>query len=253
MARKPSKTTRVSSRVSKAKAQPAKESSYFERLENEVQNNQSKLSLILGALIVVVIGILVFNFFNKPKSDTEVGPSQQTESPQQGDVSPENLPGKYTVKEGDTLFLIAEKYYGDGEKFTAIVEANNVTDPNTVEAGSVLEIPKIEGATPQPTSSAEKPTETASPSPTSSPTLETNNEVAPQGEAVNGNEKGGTITSPYGPAITGDTYTVAEGDWLSKIADRAYGDMMSYNKIAQANNISNPDYIQAGMVLTIPR
>jgi len=214
----------------------------LERLENEVQNNQSRLSLVLGALIILVVGILLFNFFNKPGE--EVGPSQQTknETTEQGDVSPNSLPGKYTVKEGDTLFLIAEKYYRDGEKYSAIVDANKIQNPNNVEVGTVLEIPKVEGTSPSP-SPEQEATETASPSPT--PTSEAT--------LLNGTEKGATITSEFGPAITDSTYTVQEGDWLSKIADRAYGDVMAYQKIAQANNLSNPDLIETGMVLQIPR
>jgi len=53
--------------------------------------------------------------------------------------------------------------------------------------------------------------------------------------------------------ITGDTYTVIEGDWLSTIAGRAYGDIYAFDKIAQANNIRNPDILEPGMVLKIPR
>ena len=57
----------------------------------------------------------------------------------------------------------------------------------------------------------------------------------------------------WGPKIEGNTYTVQEDDWLSKIAGRAYGDIFTFDKIAAANNLSNPDLIEPGMVLTIPR
>ncbi len=61
------------------------------------------------------------------------------------------------------------------------------------------------------------------------------------------------IQQSWGPPITSDKYTVVAGDWLSKIAGRAYGDIMAYDRIAKANNIQNPDLIEVGMVLTIPR
>ena len=64
--------------------------SYVDKLESQVQSNQSRLRMILGALIILVVGILVFNYFNKGKAD--LGPAQQTEAQQ--DVSPESLPGK---------------------------------------------------------------------------------------------------------------------------------------------------------------
>lgn len=225
MARKESKQTKA-----------AESKSYLEKVESDLQSNQSRLSLVLGALIVLVVGVLIFNYFNKPTP--EVGPSQTTEQAESGDVSPENLPGKYTVKEGDTLFLIAEKYYGDGFKYEEIAKANNLTDINTIEMGKVLEIPKVEGTLASPSSSpSETPGQT--PSETTSPT--------PQP----------VVTEPavtaWGSAITGNSYTVVEGDWLSTIAARAYGDIMAYQRLAQANNIPNPDLIYPGQVLTIPR
>lgn len=185
---------------------------YFDKLSSEVSSNQSKLSMILGALIILVVGILVFNYFSKSRES--LGPAQQTKQAEQ-DVSPQQLPGKYTVKEGDTLFAIAEKYYKDGYKYPKVAEVNNLSNPDLLEAGQVLEIPKLEIV------------ETAPPT------------------ALGDTE--------WGPKIIGTTYTVVEGDWLSKIAGRAYGDIMTYPKIAQANNIQNPDLIEPGMVLTIPR
>ena len=205
--------------------------SYLEKVETDLQSNQSKLSLILGALIVLVVGVLVFNYFNKPKS--ELGPSQTTDQMQGSDVTPENLPGKYSVKEGDTLFLIAEKYYQDGYQFTEIAQANNLVNVNALEVGQVLEIPKL----------AETIT---SPSPAVQPSPESV-QPAPAGE------KGATPTQQFGSPITGNSYTVVEGDWLSTIAARAYGDILAYQKIAEANKISNPDYITPGMVLSLPR
>lgn len=184
---------------------------YLSRIETEIQSNQSRLNMILGALIVLVVGILVFNYFNRSKPD--LGPAQTTSLEQQQDVSSENLPGKYMVKENDTLFTIAEKYYNNGYKYTEIAKANNITDPNTIEKAQVLEIPKLEAVQPS---------------------------VEP-------------ATTDWGPKITENTYTVIEGDWLSKIAGRAYGDIYAYQKIADANHIPNPDLIEPGQVLTIPR
>ena len=38
-----------------------------------------------------------------------------------------------------------------------------------------------------------------------------------------------------------------------KVAGRAYGDVMAFDKIVKANNIQNPDLIEPGTVLSIPR
>ncbi|MBI2022262.1 LysM peptidoglycan-binding domain-containing protein [Candidatus Daviesbacteria bacterium] len=214
----PAKTTVRVERTSK------KEQSFFERIQTDIQKNNSLLNLILGALIVIVLGILVFNYFSRDNGT--LGPSQQTdlEEQTQEDVSKENLPGKYTVKEGDTLYSIAEKYYGDGFKFNELVRPNNLPSENSIEVGQVLEIPKIDFIA------------------QSSP--------VPADQQATGGAENQTI---WGEKITGNTYTVQPDDWLSKIAGRAYGDVMTYERIAQANNIQNPDLIEVGTVLKIPR
>jgi nucleoid-associated protein YgaU len=51
---------------------------------------------------------------------------------------------------------------------------------------------------------------------------------------------------------SGTMYVVKSGDTLSKISKTYYGNANEYNKIAQANNISNPDKIQVGQQLRIP-
>jgi nucleoid-associated protein YgaU len=47
-------------------------------------------------------------------------------------------------------------------------------------------------------------------------------------------------------------YVVKSGDNLSNISKAFYGNANDYAKIAQANNISNPDKIQVGQQLKIP-
>lgn len=231
----PRKALKITSKTKKVATKPVtpKNTTYLERLENEIESNQSKVSMILGALIILVLGILVFNYFSKSKAS--LGPAQQTEAEQ--DVAPSQLPGKYTVKDGDTLFTIAEKYYSDGYKYSEIAKANNLTDPDVITGGQVLEIPKLDVAVIQTSPEASSSDQ---PSPTDQPT----------------DQKlgtGGGNTTIWGPRIEEDSYTVIEGDWLSKIAGRAYGNVESFDKIAKVNNISNPDEIEPGTVLTIPR
>lgn len=54
---------------------------------------------------------------------------------------------------------------------------------------------------------------------------------------------------------THDTYTVVSGDSLSKISKHFYGDASKWNTIWEANKsqIKNPDLVQIGQVLTIPK
>jgi nucleoid-associated protein YgaU len=51
------------------------------------------------------------------------------------------------------------------------------------------------------------------------------------------------------------TYTVQEGDSLSKIAEKFYGNASAYNKIFEANRdkLSDPNKVRAGAELVIPQ
>ena len=51
------------------------------------------------------------------------------------------------------------------------------------------------------------------------------------------------------PAFAATTYTVKQGDNLSRICKGSYVNAL---KVATANNLQNPNMIQIGMVLTIP-
>lgn len=241
----------------------------FEKIQYDLQNNQSYLNLILGGLIIVVLGVLVYNYFNKPSSDLTSSLDTQNEQVQ-GDVTKDALPGKYTVKAGDTLFTIAQKYYDDGYKYTEIVKANSLANENQVEVGQELTIPKLASTSVSPSSSPEasaSPKVSASPEASASTTASVTTSSSPaavqqkteqgQNQVAPGEKgaatRGSANATIWGDKITSNTYTVQPGDWLSKIAGRAYGDVMAYDKIAKANKIANPDTIEVGTVLQLPR
>lgn len=204
---------------------------YLDKISSEVQASQSKLSMILGSLIILVTVILLFNYFNRGKES--LGPAQKTQIQQEQEMTTTiDTEGKYTVKENDTLFLIAQKYYQDGYKYTEIAKLNNLTDVNQIEIGQILNVPKMESVNV--------------------------GEVTPgKTEEIRLADKLQIIVSTentvWGEKISEDKYTVVSGDWLSKIAGRAYGDTMAYEKIAKANNITDPNIIEPGTVITIPR
>lgn len=228
------KKQKSSIKASSIQVSRAEDKSLLEKIQPDLSSKQSYVNVVLGGLILIVVGILLFNYFNKQGN---LGPSQQTGSEsevKQADVSKTDLPGKYTVKEGDTLFLIAQNYYNDGYKYPEIAKANNTVNENDIEVGQILEIPKIELVN---ADTKVSPTQAQ----------EANQTLA---ENSIGGAENQTV---WGEKITGGTYTVQSGDWLSKISGRAYGDIMQFQKIAEANNITNPDLIEPGTVLKIPR
>ncbi|KZS66517.1 LysM peptidoglycan-binding domain-containing protein [Mycobacterium kansasii] len=57
------------------------------------------------------------------------------------DEPAEPAPNTYTVVSGDTLWGIAERFYGDGNKYQVLVDANAIPNPDLIHPGQVLTIP----------------------------------------------------------------------------------------------------------------
>ncbi len=56
-------------------------------------------------------------------------------------AEPEAAPRTYTVEAGDTLWAIAERFYGDGSKYQVIADASGISNPDLIQPGQVLTIP----------------------------------------------------------------------------------------------------------------
>lgn len=54
---------------------------------------------------------------------------------------PPPAPRTYTVVSGDTLWAIAERFYGDGNKYPQIAEASGIANPDLIHPGQVVTIP----------------------------------------------------------------------------------------------------------------
>ncbi len=95
--------------------------------------NESTISVVLGAMVVLVVGALVVNYFRNLEPKVEL-PT----------VSSERKEDVYTVSEGDTLWSIAESEYGDGFKWVEIMKANNLNQTGEIETGQELKIPLVD-------------------------------------------------------------------------------------------------------------
>jgi len=47
----------------------------------------------------------------------------------------------YTVKAGDTLGAIAQKYYGNAAEYRKIAHFNNISNPDLIKVGQKIRIP----------------------------------------------------------------------------------------------------------------
>lgn len=52
----------------------------------------------------------------------------------------EEITDSYVVKAGDSLWGIAEKFLGDGKRFTELAQINGITDPEKISVGQVIKI-----------------------------------------------------------------------------------------------------------------
>jgi len=199
-----------------------KEQSLLKSLLKTVHLNESTISTILGALVIVIVGVLIFNYLQQTKRTQQITQEAAQEEAQkigevtvekteEGKIVPKELPLVYEVQAEDNLWKIAEAKYSSGYNWVDIVAANNLGNPDQIEVGQKLTLPKVEVRVPS---------------------------VA---------EKEATALS-----ITGSSYTVQKGDSLWNIAVRAYADGYQWPKIAQANNVTNPDYIEVGWQLQLP-
>jgi nucleoid-associated protein YgaU len=50
---------------------------------------------------------------------------------------------QWTVTEGETLWFIASKEYGDASHWRTIAEANDLENPRLLESGTTLSLPPL--------------------------------------------------------------------------------------------------------------
>lgn len=76
-----------------------------------------------------------------PVADDPVGESAPEAAEPVGEAPAAPTPRTYTVVSGDSMWAIAERFYGDGSKYQVIADASGVTDPDLIHPGQVLTIP----------------------------------------------------------------------------------------------------------------
>lgn len=86
--------------------------------------------MILGAIVIVIVGILIVNYFKDRTSGTIPVSSTQTSTKE------------HTVVKGETLWSIAEDSFGSGYNWVDIKSANGLKT-ETIEVGQKLTIPDV--------------------------------------------------------------------------------------------------------------
>ena len=192
--------------------------------------NENTISTLMGAVVIVVIAGLIFNYFRTANLKTWQGVllnEQETATTDIGEEGSNNkLIATYKVVKGDDLWHISEKYYKSGYNYVDIMSENKISGKGVITAGMELRIPKVE--------------------PKKITVLELKKEIALS-------DKGDVVKSNSSAIEVGEYMTQA-GDSYWKIAVRAYGDGYKWTKIYWANKrlFADPDMIFTGVKITIP-
>lgn len=197
-------------------------------------------------------------------SDSNSSSSDQSSS---ATTNTEASAASYTVKSGDTLSGIASQY---NTTVNQIVSLNQLSNPNLIYVGQVLKLKNSQ--TTNSSSSSSTATTTAdtytvkagdtlsaiaSRYSTSSSTLASLNSLSNPnliyvGQVLkvssNASTSSSTGSSANSTVTTAASYTVKAGDTLSAIAAK-YG--TTYQALASANSISNPNDIYVGQVIKV--
>lgn len=138
---------------------------------------------------------------------------------------------RYEVREGDSIYRIAQTHLGDGRQWEKLRPFNvgKLGKNGEVREGVTLFIPPREGA----------------PAPVPAIVGTVRDERA----ARDAKDSKDAKKDSAAPA----TYTVQKGDDLSRIAQKALGNSRRAGDIADLNRLSDPDDLQIGTVLKLPK
>lgn len=198
-------------------AQTKHSEAYREELITKIKENY--LSVALGFLVFLVAVTLIYR---------STSSRQQAQMEQdQAQVEMEQKKNVHVVKPGESVSSIARDVMGSVDYADEIVAANSLKNPEVIEVGQELTLPEV-GVTAAPTTA-----------PTEAPKME--------------KKQGETTSTTTAGKIEGTTYVVQKGDTLMTIAERAYGNKSMYTRIMSANGIRNPNRVEVGMTLKLPR
>ena len=119
----------------------------WKKLRKKLDLPESYVSITLGFLVILVAGILTYNYFVKGQVQKTAEIERRAEEQKTAEEKPE-LPAAYTVAEGDTLWKIAEKHYQSGYNWVTVATANNLSNPDNLEVGQKLTVPQAEKIVP---------------------------------------------------------------------------------------------------------
>jgi LysM repeat protein len=186
----------------------------------------------MAAPVVVVSGAMVAapSLMTAPHAHQAISPATSHTISAQLDavVRPaEQATGSYTVQHGDTLYGIAQRFYGDGKYWHGLYQANRskISNPNLIWAGDKLTIPSRDQVAKASGSSTSAPS-TATPSTPASTTS------APSTPATSTQSSSGSTSTSSSSASSAVQTDIADGNNLLAIGQYLVDN--GYSKAAAA-------------------
>jgi nucleoid-associated protein YgaU len=119
----------------------------FKELQKRFASTDSYVSLVLGIAVVLVVGVVVYNFIQGRRAPAPTTPPPATTDEERMETGTPG--GTHTVSAGETLWSISEKYYKTGYNWVDLVSTNNLANPDRIEEGQQLVIPTVTPIIPQ--------------------------------------------------------------------------------------------------------
>ena len=134
----------------------------FNKFLKNLNLPDSFVSVTLGFLVVIVVGLLIYNYFSKGKQTAEQTSKNEVIYEEKSVDKATLLPTTHKVSDNENLWTIAVKYYDSGYNWVTIAQANKLANPNLLAVGQELTIPKAEviKATGEVSSTATEPAKT---------------------------------------------------------------------------------------------
>ena len=110
-------------------------------LKGKINWQESYPSLILGAIIVVILGLLVANYLSK-RGQEQIETGTQTEQTQVMETP--TAGAEYVVKANNSLSKISEAAYGTQSYWPTLAAVNSIKNPNVLWVDTKLQLPPKE-------------------------------------------------------------------------------------------------------------
>ena len=109
----------------------------------KIKLSERTISAVLGVLVVVVAGTLLFNFFQSRDEIGLLNGDQAIEEGQKEESIASTLPIIHRTGQGENLWRIAQEYYGSGYNWVDIAQTNSLRNADFLLVGQELLIPDV--------------------------------------------------------------------------------------------------------------